>query len=168
MFCFRTKRRLYDLVEGNLTPDQAKSLKAHLIKCPGCGRQYRQMSQVINLASKQAVPQPSGQFWTNFDRELEEKLTGEKIKPLDVKLRPDRLPRLNLKPAFALASVFALILAFSFYLFGGLPTKTRIVALADEQLINDIELIEEISDEFIVVEDPAALRQELSLLEDLS
>ena len=88
--------------------------------------------------------------------------------PVEIKVRAQYPPRVSLKPVFALASVFIILLAMSFYLFGGLPTPSRLTALADEQLVDDVEILEELTGEYVVFENGDALIDELALLEDLS
>lgn len=168
MFCFRIKRKLYDILEGNLSQARAEKIKAHLKKCPNCAQEYRQMRQVLGLVSQRKSPEPSAQFWASFDQELEEKLAQKKVLPQEIKLRPVYLPRPSLKPAFALATVFTLLIALSFYLFGGLPTKGRLIALSDERLINDIEVLEELTGKSVELDYEDILLDELTLLEELS
>ena len=167
MFCFRIKRKLYEFLEGNLNSAEVEKIKTHLARCAKCAQEYSRMGKVLSLASEKKAPQLSSQFWTNFDRELEEKLSKERVLPEEIKLRPQYLPRVSLRPVFAVATVFILLMAISFYLFGGLPTKGRLAALADERLVNEIEALEEISGETIVF-DYKDLLNELALLEDLS
>lgn len=167
MFCFRIKRKLYEFLEGNLNSAETEKIKTHLARCAKCAQEYSRMRKVLSLASEKKTPQLSSQFWTIFDRELEEKLSKERVLPEEIKLRPQYLPRVSLRPVFAVATVFILLMAISFYLFGGLPTKGRLAALADERLVNEIEALEEISGETIVF-DYKDLLNELALLEDLS
>ena len=168
MFCFRIKRKLYEFLEGNLSPAEAEKIKIHLARCAKCAQEYKQMRQVLSLVSQKKVPQPSAEFWAKFDQELEEKLAKERVLPQEIKLRPQYLPRMSLRPAFALATVFALLISLSFYLFGGLPTKGRLTALNDERLVNDLEIIEDLTDGFVILDDADFLVDELSLLEELS
>ena len=168
MFCFRIKRKLYEFSQGNLNSVEAEKIETHLAKCAKCAQEYSRMRKVLNLASEKKGPQLSSQFWANFGRELEEKLAKERVLPEKIKLKPQYLPRVNLRPVFAVATVFILLMATSFYLFGGLPTKARLTALADERLVNDIELLEEITNEFLTPDDPDSLLNELNLLEELS
>jgi hypothetical protein len=167
MFCFRVKRRLYDFIEGNLKQEVAKRIRLHLQSCLGCTRSYNQLRQLLNLASQKKPPELSSQFWMSFDQELREKLAKERVSSREIKLQPTYLPRISLRPAFALATAVILLIAISLYLFGGLPTKERIIALSDERLVNDIEVLEELTDEFITLEDQDFLIDELILLEDL-
>ena len=168
MFCWRVKRRLYALNEGELSSTQAEQIKAHLHKCAKCAREYQSLRQVLHLAGQKQTPQPSKQFWANFGRELEDKLSAEKIAPAAVRLRLPELPRVNLKPAYALAGVCIFLLAISFYLFGGLPTRTRLSALTDTRLVEDIQALEELTDDFIALNGPESIFNELSLLDDFS
>lgn len=168
MFCRRIKRRLYALSEGELNPAQAAQIKAHLQTCAKCAREYRQLRQLLQLAAQKPTPQPSAQFWANFDRELEEKLAGEKLTPKAVKLRLPELPRFNLKPAYVLAGVCIFLLAVSFYFFGGLPTKARLSELTATSLVEDIRTLEELTDDLITLNGPESIINEYALLEDLS
>lgn len=168
MFCFLIKRKLYEFLEGNLNSTEAEKIKTHLARCAKCAQEYSRMRQVLALASQKKTPELSSQFWANFDQELEEKLDKRKALPQEIKLRPYYLPRFSLKPAFAVATVFVLLMAISFYLFGGLPTKARLTALSDERLVNDIEILEELIGESVVLDNEDYLLNELNLLDELS
>lgn len=168
MFCFLIKRKLYDFIEDNLTQAQAEKIKIHLAGCARCAQEHSRMRQVLALASQKKTPELSGQFWANFDRELEEKLVKKKVLPEQIRLRQYYFPRVGLRPAFTVATVFILLLAINFYLFGGLPTKARLNALSDERLLNDIETLEELTGESVALDNEDYLLNELDLLEELS
>lgn len=156
------------MLEGNLSKTGAEQIKAHLDKCANCAKEYKEMKQVLGLVSqKKGLLEPSGQFWTNFNQELNERLAQEKVLPQEVKPRWRYLPQITLRPAFALGCVFVLLIALSFYLFGALPTKGRLIALSEDRLLNEIEMLEELTDEFVILDDEDVLLDELSLLEEL-
>ncbi len=168
MFCFRVKRLIYDLVEGSLKGPLVEKTETHIKGCPTCRKRYDEMKGLLDLASKKKVPEQSAAFWTDFDKELEEKLSSEEFTPFEIKIRPEYRPSFIRRPAFVLATIAMLLIAISVYLLGGLPTKSRLTAFNDERLLDDIEALEELTGELVVLDDQDFILDEMILLEEMS
>ena len=169
MFCFRIKRKLYDLLEGGLDESRSRKLEIHLEKCPGCARAYQELRQVLELAAQKKNPEPSPEFWQGFDRELAARMGREDSVPVGPAVPVTVRPRLRLRPAFALATVAAvLLIVFNLYLVDKLPGKAWLLARNEEALVNDAAVLEEMTGEVILLEDDDYLLTEFDLLEELS
>jgi len=166
MFCYNVRRKLYDFIGGGLEKGIMKGIEAHLLFCPKCAREHRELKEIMKLASEKKAPQLSGGFWRDFDTGLKEKLAKAREMPQAFRLRPER-PRISLKPAYALATILILLVAVNFYFFGGMPTKSRLEAMADERLVNDIVILEELADEAFALDEGDFLLDEFFLLEEI-
>ncbi|MBL7071546.1 MAG: zf-HC2 domain-containing protein [Candidatus Omnitrophica bacterium] len=167
MLCFNARKKLYALTEGDLSGSSAEELKVHLDSCAKCAEEYGRIKQVLELASKKEAPKMPPEFWAEFDRDLREKLVREKETPDTFTIRPERT-KINLKPVYALAAMAMFLISVSFYLFGGVPTKSRLNAASDERLVNDLLAIEELTEEAMIFDDQDILLDEIFLLEEVN
>ncbi len=167
MFCYNVRKRLYDFIEGDLEKKTADGIESHLWFCSKCAEEHERLKGILKLASGKKAPELSDTFWADFDKGLKEKMSAAREMPESYRIRPER-PVIGLKPAFALATVLMLLVAVNFYLFGGLPTRSRLDAMADERLVNDIVILEELSDEAIALDDGDLLLDEFFLLEEIN
>jgi hypothetical protein len=107
--CAEQEENLVLLHYGELLGAERDGLETHLQTCAGCTHYLRDLGMVLPLTLK--PDQPPERFWTDYSRELRQKLdTAEKTAWLQV-LRDFFQPRRI--PAFATAAVIALALAFT-------------------------------------------------------
>lgn len=170
MFCFRSKRRLYDYIEGYLSREENLKIKGHLEKCPVCRREYQRISVILGLAAQKSAPKMSQEFWKEFQAQLDEKLSTSLQKPESLsQIKFGYQPRLSLKPAFAVAVVLILLIGIAGFLFWRAPfgTGSRI-ARADREIVNELILYEELEEvPSFLLEEEAFLKEEIELIYQL-
>jgi hypothetical protein len=166
MFCFRIKRKLYGLIEGRLSEGESLKIRAHLEKCSSCNREFQQMCLLLGLVSQKETPKMSKEFWSDFQAQLDRRLSQEKPKPVpEFKFR--YYPRLSPRPAFALAFALVLIILISSYLFQMIPLGENIrLAKTDEEFLNALILSEELGQILApaILDEEAFLEEEIELL----
>jgi anti-sigma factor RsiW len=55
--CRRTKKLLYEYVEGELNEDTERKLEGHLGDCPACLQYVKSYRQIIELTHKHCLPE---------------------------------------------------------------------------------------------------------------
>ena len=132
MKCNEAKKNIVDCLEGEIDKAREKELKAHLLSCKECKKEYLEFKKVLVEARSIKVEKPDERYWIEFDVKLRNKLEGH------------RMFMNILKPVLAAAAV-ALILLIAMPKSGNDLQKSRIAMQnADESVIleklnNDLE-----------------------------
>ena len=58
--------RLIDFVDGEVTPEEAASIQAHLEECPACGAAVESLRRALGAAASDRVPEPEPAYWAYF------------------------------------------------------------------------------------------------------
>ncbi len=95
---------------GELDRTEGATLQAHLQNCAGCAGYLQELGSLLPLTVKTDQPPPS--FWTDYNRELRDKLDGTaEQKSWRQALAAFYQPRLV--PVFAAAAIVALAMTFT-------------------------------------------------------
>ncbi|MFH1753228.1 MAG: hypothetical protein ABH875_03500 [Candidatus Omnitrophota bacterium] len=124
------------------------------------------LKRLLALAAERKAPEQPPEFWSEFDKELKEKLSEESTSSVEIKIRPAYRPSLTLKPVFALATVALVLIMISVYHFTGLPTSGTVAVLEEDSLVEELALIEELTGETVYINGDAIL-DEMYLLEEV-
>ena len=132
--CIWLRKKLYDYVDNALNENERVKLANHLESCADCRHRAEDIRGILGVAQSMNTPQPSEEFWHNFQSELDHKLNDQLVPSREERLAVSR----KLRPALAFTMLSMLILVFTF----GVFTRTaKLPRLAQE----DKALIEEIS-----------------------
>jgi len=108
MRCKQVELLLAEYYENSLDPDDKKRMELHLAECETCRLRLKEIEETFRLLTKDSVPPPEENFWTNFLPQVRSRIEAED-KP---RFTPFPKPRL----AFALMSVLVAV-TLSFFLF---------------------------------------------------
>lgn len=159
--CIFIKKKLYDYLDSCLSQADRTRVEKHLAICPDCDRLLGRMSRVIELAKNKKIPEPQEAFWYDFKTGLDRKLNARLLPEFDFKPKL----KINLRPAFAYASVLILILAMGTYFYT--QKKPLQFSQSDADLVNELELLEEVSQDTALNHDEKAYIDEINLLYQL-
>ena len=126
-------------------------LEAHLKSCETCAKEYKDMKNVLNLASKAKKPELLPSFWNKFYYEIKEKPEGGKTRKL---FKLWRIP-----VAAAAISLLVILAVFNLnkntmveteldaiFLIANADTKEKgkeIITELDMEILTDMEIFDE-------------------------
>lgn len=158
--CIFIKRKLYAYLDNALSEIEKIKVKKHLDICLSCQEKLSQMADIIDLAKNRKIPQPSEDFWHNFKIELDRKLNTRLVPEFSFQ----RNLNYHLRPVFVYASVLVFILAMSLYLY----YKPTYLTRSDLDLINEVNLLEEVTSDASLNHSEDMYIEELNLLYQLN
>lgn len=172
MFCFRVKRKLYDLVSGELSGKESTGIIAHLKKCPSCRNEQQRLERFLGLVSHQPEPQLKEGFWREFQAELDRKLAERQQQPGFRVSLPRFQPRLNWQPAFAFALVLILFVGLTSLLLQRAPLLLQEARLSkiDSGILDEIIFYEELGEPsvFALLNGADTIEEDIQLLRALN
>lgn len=151
--CFVMRKKIYDYVDNSLGENEKVKVANHLESCAGCRQKAEDIRAIISAVRAGPVPQLSEDFWHGFQAELDYKLNRRVVPTLEERRAVSR----RLRPVFAFTMVSLLILFFSvglFYRSKPLP----MLAIEDATLIEEINTLEEVSQEQFLEDEPALVQ----------
>ena len=160
--CIFIKKKLYDYLDNSLSELEKDKVKRHLERCLSCQGKLKQMQSLLELTRQKEVPQPSDEFWHNFTTGLDRKL-NQRLVP-QFKIRPNL--SLRVKPVFVYASLLVVILTLGIFL--NFYTSPTLLNRADLVLVNEIIMLEELTQEAYLNHSEEAYVEEMEILSALS
>ena len=148
--CFLSKRKMFDYIDGTLTPRKAEKLKIHLQHCLRCRKAFSGMEAVVKIASEKKPPSFSEDFWKQFDRDLNAKLDAKLWQKLSPRKKIVLAPFFILpRPALVAVSLSIIVLVIGLHLLYPTPyiRQARMPQDQESSLVNDADLLDEISQE---------------------
>lgn len=107
MDCRRIETLLSPLLDGEVDPDDAPAVRAHLAACPRCAARLETL-RATRAAVADLRPEPSDEGWTALERRLR-KLHEDG--PAEAEERPRSRPRARRRRALAAALLLAALVA---------------------------------------------------------
>ena len=154
--CRAMRRKLYEYLDNTLSEEEKLKVKEHLARCAPCQAQCAQIKTVISWSESKKIPVPSEEFWHAFSVELDARL-NEKLVP-ESRLKPFVHWRLTPALVMSVVSVFMLVASASVYF----HNKRIFIAGAEEELVNEINILEELSPESNVIPLEEVYNEELN------
>jgi predicted anti-sigma-YlaC factor YlaD len=151
--CIFIKKKLYDYLDDSLSELDKDKVKRHLERCFSCRKRLEQIDTLLALAKQKNIPQPSDEFWHNFQIGLDRKF----------RIRPSL--SLRLKPVFAYASLLVAILTLGVFL--NFYTSPTLLSKTDLALVNEISMLEELTQETYLNHSEEAYIEEIEILSAL-
>jgi anti-sigma factor RsiW len=156
--CIFIKKKLYDYLDDSLSELDKDKVKRHLERCFSCRKRLEQIDTLLALAKQKNIPQPSDEFWHNFQIGLDRKL-NKRLAP-EFRIRPSL--SLRLKPVFAYASLLVAILTLGVFL--NFYTSPTLLSKTDLALVNEISMLEELTQETYLNHSEEAYIEEIEIL----
>jgi len=135
MNCENVRTQLSAYLDGELAPDEAEAVRAHLAWCPGCAEEYRRLTAVWDALLADNGIEPAPDFTSRFWRAAAAR-----------EERPSAFFRL-LKWSPAIAAGFAAAFVAGWLSAGaGEPTapSAEITFLRDYEIVQNMELLEDL------------------------
>ncbi len=157
--CFSIRKKLYDYSENSLSDADNLRVKRHLEVCISCQNRFNQMNVLLELARSKKTPRIQEGFWHDFNTGLDRKLNAALVP--EFKFRP--FLKFQFKPLLAYVSVpvFVLALTASLYFY----SRTKIMGNSELALINEISLLDELTDEPVFNNNTDDYLEEIDFLE---
>jgi len=76
MTCQKSTELILDWIEGELSPEEAAAVEAHVAECPDCAREVEQLRTVLGAIGQPAVD-PGEQYFDSFYARLRERIDHE-------------------------------------------------------------------------------------------
>lgn len=83
----RMKRRLPDLLEGDLLPKDRERIEKHLLRCEDCRKEAAELKGLLRRLKDQPLPMPDPAFWATFPTRVRLAVDREKTRMRENKAR---------------------------------------------------------------------------------
>jgi hypothetical protein len=121
------KEQLILLHFGELSPEEAEKVKAHLLVCSECCKEQKKLEKLLQIMDQRAFMEPPSTFWNHYWNTLRAKLKEDKFTRWRLvlpRLRQQRYPRWTL---IAATSAFIFIMGIAWLWFFVMRETTRTV-----------------------------------------
>lgn len=168
--CFWIKRKLSDYLEGALSVPERDRVRTHVAKCAGCQRSLLQMETLSRLAAQKRTPEMSEEFWKKFDWDLNARLDEKLGAVFNARKASLGMPvfifRRLRRPVFVTVSlaVIALAVGLNVLVVDRYTASVKVARGDESSLINDLELLDEVSQENGTVSSPDEDAAEIEML----
>lgn len=157
--CFLIRKRLYEYLEHNLSDIDNRRVKSHLQICEACQNRFNQMNVLLELARAKKTPQIQEDFWHDFNTGLDKKLNAVLVP--EFRTMPSL--KFQFKPLLVYVSVSVFVLAVTAAL--SFHSKTKIIGNSEAALIDEISLLDELTDDPILSGNIEDYLEEIDILE---